>query len=141
MSKAVRRPSKIGRRLHSFERDRVMELVNLCKKAIAAGGTLVLNPEDSFDEQSTFTPDVEYLVSQLERLAVHGTLHHDPEGHIHDFVESLSVRNAVRASPERGYDNKVNLVSDLIGKSETTARRRIKKYGLTAQPRTKKSAP
>jgi hypothetical protein len=71
VSKAVRRPPKIEKGL-TIERARARDIVKLCEEAIAAGGTLVLNPEDPIDEQQTFTPDLDYLLRTLRDFADHG---------------------------------------------------------------------
>jgi hypothetical protein len=129
MSKAVRRSPKIEMGL-TIERARARDIVEFCEQAIAAGGTLVLNPEDPFPEQQTFTPDVDYLLGALRDFAEHGTFHHDPTGLMPHFWLAQRVREVVRTCQSKRYEDKVYAIEVEFGVSEITARRLMKDAGL-----------
>jgi hypothetical protein len=129
MSKAVRRPPKIEKGL-TIERARARDIVKLCEEAIAAGGTLVLNPEDPIDEQQTFTPDLDYLLRTLKDFADHGSFHHDPKGLVSHFWQSQRVREIVRTCQSKRYEDKVYAIEVEFGVSDITARRLMKGAGL-----------
>jgi hypothetical protein len=128
MSKAIRRSPKIEKGL-TIERARARGIVELCEQAIAAGGTLVLNPEDPFDEQSTFTPDMVYLLRTLKDFADHGTFHHDPKGFMSHFWRARQVREVLGTCQSKRYEDRFVAVAEALQVSEMTARRLIKEAG------------
>jgi hypothetical protein len=127
MSKPVRRPVKLIR-AEQIERDRARAVVELCREALAAGGTLVLNPEDPLDVQTTFTADVEYLLKILEGFVEHGTFHFDPDGRIFHFLQALEVREALSHSASSRTKDQVAAVMQRSAVNERTAYKLIKKF-------------
>jgi hypothetical protein len=66
-------PRKVGRRANATIRASARSLVDDYRRAVAAGGSFVVNPESPPDEQGVFRAHAGVLLEALEHLAEHGT--------------------------------------------------------------------
>ena len=123
MNKAVRRPVKISR-APGTERERAKYLVKLYRTALAAGRTLVMNPDAPFEEQQRFFADEVFLLNALEGFADHGTF--DVGVGLFALLQGFEVREALLTCQSPRYADKVQAVMDKLKVSEWTARRLIK---------------
>ena len=112
------RPPKIGRRASEDERARAQGIVDLYRRAVANGGSIVVNPEDDPEEQSRFYATPESLLRDLERFAREGTFQ------VFEDVQPM-LANAIARKAGPRFDDRVAAVAESLNVSERTAARLI----------------
>ena len=97
-------------------------IVDLYRRADANGGSLVVNPEDDYEEQTTVHVDAEWLLGWLDRFAENGTFQ------VLGNWQEISA-NSIASRAGTRFEDRIAAVAAELHVSERTAARLISRKG------------